>query len=150
MTSRWRRILYVKELCFKNNGRTLTTCTVSLQLSNPNRIKVEPHQRTSETMQTSIMLVPCSGRPSYYIWQSECKLCVSVLCLVSIFCKFYISSTSSSSSSTAVDAGRMPLSYVRISCNLFYYRVAQIKIPHQIKCNFSTTVWDLSGKISGF
>ena len=30
------------------------------------------------------------------------------------------------------------------------YRVAQIKIPHRTKCNFSTTVWDFYTHISWF
>ena len=30
------------------------------------------------------------------------------------------------------------------------YRVAQIKIPHRTKCNFSTTVWDFYTKIYWF
>ena len=30
------------------------------------------------------------------------------------------------------------------------YRVAQIKIPHQTKCNFSTTVCDFYTQISWF
>jgi len=30
------------------------------------------------------------------------------------------------------------------------YRVAQIKIPHQTKCNFSTTVWEFDTQISWF
>jgi len=30
------------------------------------------------------------------------------------------------------------------------YRVAQIKIPHRTKCNFSTTIWDFYTQISWF
>ena len=31
-----------------------------------------------------------------------------------------------------------------------FYRVAQIKIPHRTKCNFSTTVWDFYTQITWF
>ena len=41
--------------------------------------------------------------------------------------------------------------YIKLQlCHILMYSVAQIKIPHQTKCNFSTTVWDLSAKISKY
>jgi len=36
------------------------------------------------------------------------------------------------------------------SYGIYAYRVAQIKIPHRTKCNFSTTVWDFYTQIYWF